>query len=349
MNKKLLTVLTVTTTSLSGCGMFGDDGMFRNRSGDYRNAVEMPPLVVPEDLDADAVGQLYPVPPIAETAIAEDFDTVPRPQPLSVNSLDEVIKIQQLGGERWILSNRDPGEIWPRVRNILNRSGIPTAKAEASQGILETVWLEFKGDDAYNHRYRFYVQPGVQVQSTEIKVLHDQVSKELEEKTAWPEDSADDAREKDMVEILANALAGDVTSGTVSLLAQTIGGDQKVEFVTPQVADPYLLMKLDEERAWASLAYSLNRGGFTTIDQDRSAGIFYVNYTPEGEDNEPGFFARFFSFGRNSDGDVLKINYQVKLGKSDDGSQIRVLDKDGNGLERSEAIRLLKSVRANLS
>jgi len=345
MNIKMLVVLVATTTTISGCGMFGDDGVFRNRSGDYRHAVELPPITVPEDLDTDAIGQLYPVPPIPETAVREDFDSVPRPQALSENSIDEVIKIQQLGDERWILSNRDPSEIWPRARNILNRSGIPTAKAEAAQGILETVWLEFQGDQAYNHRYRFYIQPGVQMQSTEIKVLHDQVSKELADKTAWPEESADDSREKDMVEILANALAGDLTSGTVSLLAQSIGGDQRVEFVTPAVADPYLLMRLDEERAWASLAYSLNRGGFTTIDQDRSAGTFYVNYTPPEDDKEPGFFKRMLGRGEK----VLTINYQIKLGKSDDGSQIRVTDKDGKGLERKEAMRLLKSVRANLS
>src|SRR5690606_38784548 len=103
-----------------------------------------------------------------ETAVTEHFDTVPRPQPLAANSIDEVIRIQSLGDERWILSNRDPSEIWPRVRNILNRSGIPTARAEAAQGILETVWLEFKGDEESNHRYRFYLQPGVQMNSTEI-------------------------------------------------------------------------------------------------------------------------------------------------------------------------------------
>ncbi|MFA5632998.1 MAG: outer membrane protein assembly factor BamC [Porticoccaceae bacterium] len=345
MKIKTLAVLVATATTVSGCGMFGDDGMFRNRSGDYRHAVEMPPLVVPEDMDTESIGQLYPVPQIPETAVTEDFDTVPRPQPLAANSIDEVIRIQTLGDERWILSNRDPSEIWPRVRNILNRSGIPTARAEASQGVLETVWLEFKGDEEQNHRYRFYIQPGVQMQSTEIKVLHDQMNKDGAEKASWPEASVDDGREKDMVEILANALAGDVTSGTVSLLAQAIGGEQKVEFVTPRVADPYLLMRLDEERAWASLAYSLTRGGFTTVDQDRSAGTFYVNYTPPEDDKEPGFFRRMFS----RDGKVVEANYQIRLSEAEEGSQIRVLDVDGNGLERNEAIRLLRSVRANLS
>lgn len=346
MNKKTLALLIAGTVTLSGCGMFGDDGLFRNRTGDYLNAEELPPITVPEGLDGDTVGQLYPIPPIPETNVLEEFGSAPRPQALAENSIDEVIKIQKLAGQRWILSNRDPSEIWPRIRNILNRSGIPTAKAEAAQGMLETVWLEFKGDENFNHRYRFYIQPGVQVNSTEIRVLHDQVAKNVQAKADWPTSSADDARENDMVEILANALAGDATSGTVSMLAQSIGGDERVSFVTPAVADPYLEMKLDYDRAWASLAYSLARGGFTTIDQDQSAGIFYINYTTEEEEEErDGFFSRLFH-GRY---DQLDVNYLIKITRSDSGVQIRVVDKDNNGLDRKEAISILKNVRANLS
>lgn len=337
MNKKMIVGLTASSLLLSGCGVI------RNSSGDYRHAQEVPPIEVPANLDSDTVGELYPIPPIPETNLLEVYETAPRPQPLALNSLEEVVKIQRLGDRRWILSNRSPGEIWPRVRNILNRSGIPTDKAEATDGILETVWLEFKGDSAYNHRYRFYIQPGVQVNSTEIKVLHDQVSKDLKSKEVWPETSLDDAREKDMVEILANALAGDVTSGTVSLLAQTIGGEEKVEIVTPRVADPYLLMKLSADRAWASVAYSLERGGFTTIDQDQSAGIFYVNYTPEEE--EKGWFGRLFDRGD----DKLTVNYLVKITETKNGTQVRITDKDGFGLVREELIRLLKNIRTNLS
>jgi len=345
MNNKILALLTLSSVALSGCGLFGDDGTFRDRSGDYREARELPPIVVPEHLDDDTVGQLYPIPAIPETNVLEEFDGAPRPQPLSENNLTEVVKIQSLSDQRWILSNRGPAEIWPRVRNILNRSGIPTERAEASQGLLETVWLEFKGDSTYNHRYRFYIQPGVQVNSTEIRVLHDRVTKEQVSKDQWPEESVDDAREKEMVDILANALAGDATSGTVSLLAQSIGGDQRVEFVTPSVADPYLLIKLDYDRAWASVAYSLSRGHFTTADQDQSAGLFYVNHTLEPEPDPDMWFRGWFGRGVRN----LDVNYSIKLIRSDDGIQVRVLDKDGGGVDRTEAIRLLRDLRANLS
>lgn len=344
MKIKIIATMTISSLMLSGCGMFGEDGTFRNRGKDYLAAEEMPPLVVPEGLDSAGLGQLYPIPPIPQTTVLHDGGDVPRPANLSAESLEEVVKIQNLGGQRWILTNRSPSEVWPRVRNILNRSGIHTARAEAAQGILDTVWLEFEGDTQHHHRYQLSIQPGVQLNSTEIKILHDRMNQGGTAHDSWPELSVDDKREQDMVQILAEALAGDLSSGTVSLLAQAIGGAEKVEIVTPDVADPYLMMTLDMDRAWASVGYSLQRGGFNTIDQDRSAGVFYVNYTPEDE-AEPGFFRRMLSRSEK----ILEINYQVLLIRVDGGVQVRVVDKERAGLRRADAIRLLQGVRANLS
>ncbi len=205
--------------------------------------------------------------------------------------------------------------------------------------------LRFESDEEYHHRFRLFIQPGVQSNSTEIEVVHDQKPADGEASEQWPSDSVSDEREKNMVDVLANALAADITSGTVSLLAQNIGGEEKVEVLTPGGADPYLLLKLDFDRAWASVGYSLERGGFTTRDQNRSEGLFYVNYTPEDED-KPGFFGRLFSFGGDS---AEEVNYQVHVDAGDKGIEVRVTDENGNAVERSQAIRLLKGVRANLS
>ncbi|GIX29969.1 MAG: hypothetical protein KatS3mg124_0441 [Porticoccaceae bacterium] len=344
MNARRALALAVALSSLGGCGIFGEEGMFRNRAKDYLEARELPPLEVPADLDDEALGTLYPVPPLPETALLETFDGVPRPPRVSAADLREVIKIQRLGDDRWILSNRPPAEVWPRVRNILNRSGIPAARAEPEAGILETAWLEFKGDERYHHRYRFTIQPGVPVNSTEIRVLHDRVEKAQGTKEPWPERSVDPEREQEMVELLANALAGDVSSGTVSLQAQRIGGAGKVEFVTPAVADPYLLLRLDEDRAWASLAYSLGRGGFTVVEEDRQAGVFRVDYKPP-EREKKGWFGRLFRRG----GEGVDVDYLIRVVPAEEGVEVRVTDPQGLGLEREEALRILRAVRENLS
>ena len=333
-------------TLLPACQMMDDDGVFRDRKHDYQIASEMPVMKVPEGADHNALGELYVVAGIPDTSLLlEETSGAPRPQPLSGNLLDEEVKIQSLGGKRWVLTNRAPSEVWPRIRNILNRNSLPTGFADASAGVLETVWLELKGDDIYKHRFQFRIEPGVQVDSTEVAIVHMRVAKGGVP-GAWPLQSDDDEREKAMANMLASALAGDESSGTVSLLAQSIGGGSKVEIVTPKESTPYILLKLDYDRAWASVGYATGRDGFLLVDQDRSEGVFYV-YFGDPDEDAPGFFAGLFS--GNTDDERLTVTYLIRLTSGKAGVEVRLVGADQELLERTDALRLLKKIRANLS
>lgn len=367
----LLTTTTISTTlramtaamavlTLTGCGLFGgDDGLVRDRSGAYRQAQEIPQVSVPEGLDASALGQLYPIPEIPETTLLNEDTGTLRPQPLSSNLSEEEVKIQSLGDKRWIQINRTPGEIWPRVRNILNTNAVPTAKADAASGTIETVWLEFDDDPLHFHRYLFQIEQGVQLNSTEVAVRHASMLRDGEAPT-WADASTSEEREQKMSQFLASNLAGDLSESTVSLLAQSIGGGAKVETVTLKGEDPYLLIKLEFERSWASVAYAVSKDGFSIVDQNRSTGVFYVDDGGSENEDEPGFLGRLLDFGgddNEADGeaeasasvDPAKISkYQVSLKATANGVQVHVIGL-GDTLERTEVLRLLKRIRANLA
>ncbi|MDG1165119.1 MAG: outer membrane protein assembly factor BamC [Porticoccaceae bacterium] len=346
MKKINIGLIGVLVLNLAGCSWLG----LRDRSNDYLLAEETAPTVIPGEMQGEqsntSLGQIYPIPVIPTTSIEVEGFEVPRPQSASVNTFEQLVKIQSVDGRRWVLINISPSESWPRVRNLLNRNGIPSAVAEGSSGIIETVWVTFNSDEENSHRFRFSISPGVQIDSTEISALHHQVARGNEEQAVWPDSSNSDSREQDMLTIVANDLAAADNFASVSLLAQKIGGEAKVEVMTSEAADPYILVKLGFDRSWASVSYSAERGGYTTVDQNRSEGVMYVNYT-EPSIVEDGFFSGWF--GGGSDNGVLDTNYRVLIELVGANVEVRIVGSNGESLGQAESLRLLKILRSNMS
>lgn len=296
-------LLICVTLPLSGCGIFfGEDGWFRNRGGDYLKADNIPPLVIDENLDRSALGDLYPVPPVtvADFDINPEAYDVPRPAPLSANMLQESVKIQRLGSQSWILMSVAPGEVWPRVRSFLNVNGLAVARADISSGIIDTDWIQFKTDLTTYDRYRLQIDQGVQPETSEIHIIHASIPSNTQPAPdlSWPATSVNPEREKWLLDELAATLAEDTTEGGTSLLAQAIGGAAKAGLVVVN-NEPVMNLRLDRARALGTLAYALKQDGFSPYENDAAKGIFYVHYRKPDLDG-PGWFSRKWSSIRNS-------------------------------------------------
>jgi len=292
-------LLPFLCVSLAGCGLFyGEDGWFRNRSTDYQKADTIPPLVLDESLDKRALGDLYPVPRLANVAFEEDVTgDVPRPQPISSNLLEQTIKIQRLGGQSWILMNVAPGEIWPRIRSFLNINGLDVAKADISRGVIESDWVQFKTDLSTYDRYRIQIDQGVQPETSEIHIRHMSVpvGTPVSVDMPWVGTSTSAERERWLLDELAATLANDQTEGGTSLLAQAIGGNVKAN-LTSIGGEPVLNLRLDRARALGTLLHATRQDGFVHYENNSEAGVFYVYYQKVDPDG-PGWLTRLRNSG----------------------------------------------------
>ena len=342
--KKLSVIIALL--AMAGCG----NNLVRDKSNDYLLSEEVPPMIVPEGKSSGAIGQLYDVPAVPDAGAGSEYFVVPRPQPLSENVFEETVKIETFSGSRWIAINKPAEEVWPRIRNILSRSSVPTTRVDASSGIIETGWLQFKDDEDKSHRFRFKIVPGIGVNSTEVSLL--QMSAPIGKEGdagSWPAKSMDDSRELEFVEIVSNSLASEINSGSVSLLAQTIGGREQVEVVSSADTDPYIKMNLNYDRAWASLLNSLSRGGYTIIDQNRSAGRLQVEFQEIVAEEQGQTLKEWVLNLGNKVEKVPPVEYWVELVRNEQTVEVRIADKSRDKLERSLAIKLLKVIRGNLS
>jgi outer membrane protein assembly factor BamC len=242
------------------------------------------------------------------------------------------------------LVNLLPSEIWPRLRSTLLRNGIPAELADGERGVIESVWVKFTDDEESSHRFRFTVTPGIALDSTEVSVLHQSVARGAEEGAEWPQSSDIASREQALVQMIAGELANTANYSSVSLLAQTIGGKGRVELVLPEVADPYIVVQLNFDRSWASLSYSAQRGGFTIVDQNRSAGTLLVDFN-DSEGEQRSFWQRWFG----SDEQLLSSDYQIVLKAVGGNVEVRIVALDGSSLARKEAQRLLQILRGNMT
>ena len=345
------TLLAALLTSLSGCGwLMGDDGMFRDRSSDYRQAKTEPPLEIPSNLDNEAIDDSYVIPPISDRTTLDDEFKVPAPEPLAEDVDRDAVRINTLGDQQWILVDGGPGQVWPRLRGFLSLNQLNVQRSDAVAGIIETSWLQPSKEGVLRERYRLRVDQGIQRDTSEVYVLQADIRAG---KDNWPKLSSNAEREELMTQELAQYLADSVAAAAVSMLAQqAIDASGKITLEEDADANTYIKLTLPFSRAWASVGKALSKAGFYIDDIDRSQHIYYLHYREQtGEDEEPGFFASLFSWGSDdAENDDPGIPYHVSLKETEPGIVlISIKRQDDSAMETGEEARLLKLIKRHIS
>ncbi len=346
MNKRgvLPLAMVLASAALGGCGyLMGDEGVFRDRSNDYREArYEDGRLAVPEGMSEDALGDAYVIPEVAETVLSGEKFEVPYPAPLTSGDAEQLVRIQRLGEERWALFELTPAQLWPQVRSFLSASGLNMVRQDAQAGIMESQWVQLEGAKQRS-RFRFRIEQGVQRGSSELHILQMNQSDK-----AWPASSDNPEQESTILKAVAQYVANRTESASVSLLAERgINAEGKVVLKESSGGDYYLELALPYHRAWASLAPALKKSTFEITDRNRSDGRYFVTFSGPESEEDRGWFSGLFG---GDDDPLLEQAFVVLLDKqSDDLMRITIQKDDGEALDRRDAQRLLSLIKGNIN
>lgn len=353
---------------IAGCGWFSDDqGIFVDRSDDYLEVAENDPLDIPDGLDTARVQDPFPIPKITDRLRPEYYPTQP-PRPDTIYGTDnrDEVRIQRLGERRWLVIPEPPTTVWPKVKQFLAENGIALAWESPSEGRIDTEWLrvadgsyrdvvrraigegkQVMGLDGGRDRLRLRVEPGLRERTTEVHLRYENTD------FAPPSDPrlADLDRvgshsaevEQESLTELGAYIAARVAEQTVSMVAQDIGSGVKSYLDIDREGDPVLRLRLDRERAWATVGQSLSRAEINVQEADAEAGVYRIT-VPEDldvESGEKGFFGRLFSFGGDATRDL-----QLKLEPVDTGGYVvSALGADGQPLDREFGQQVLVLIR----
>ncbi len=360
-------LLLLLLVVVAGCSWFSDDkGIFVDKSDDYLDARENPPLSIPEGLDTARVQDPFPIPDITDRLRPEYYPKrPPRPDAIYANDNRDEVRIQRLGDRRWLVIPEPPTTVWPKVKQFLAENGVDIGWEAPSDGRLDTELLEVP-DQAYRDvirqmirdgkaeaaldggldRLRLRVEPGLRERTSEVHLRYENT-----EFAAMSAPGLVDLQralshvpeiEQSTLAELGAYIAARVAEQTVSMVAQDIGAGVKSNIDIDADGDPVLRLRLDRDRAWATLGQALSRATIEIEESDEQSGIYRIR-VPEDLDveaGEKGFFGRLFSFGDDT------LDLQLRLLPADDsGFLVAALDAEGKALDREFGQQVLVLIR----
>jgi len=321
-----ISVVIAVLASLLGCGyIFGDKGVFRDPSEDYKKSPELPVIAVPEGKNSDFSQEIYAIPHVEDKLILAGEFEVPRPIPLVAGASDEIVRIQKLGKDSWALVAMAPGEVWPQVRSFISAAGLQISRVDARSGIMESGWVELDGQEMAS-RFRFRIDQGVQRGSSELHVLQMNQAGDID---SWPIESDNQEQESQMLRGIAQYIANSTDSASVSMVAdQALNASGKISIQESSEGYSFIRVGLPYSRAWASLARALERSTFEITDRDRSTGVYYVTFNGPDADEDSGWFD--WMFDEEAD-PMVGRNFLVTMSKeSEHEVAIRIQPPEGD-------------------
>lgn len=289
LSLRLFLVLSLLSLTSACSIFFGDSGVFRSRGTDYLRSGPIKPIEVPEGISVTSLEELYLVPSVE---VRDEFGDrmeigeyeIPRPKPITTDRSGVAVKIQSQLDQRWIFLNASTAQVWPQTQSFLSEYDVDVSRSDASRGIIETGWIQFKVEPEMQSRFRIDIDKGIHADTTEVHVRQIQlpVGGVLPEDFSWPETSDNPEREKFIVDQLANALAANVDNKAASLMGQNVGGKDRVDYASVN-NEPQLKIRLPWQRAYASISASVKNdaSSFSFWDQDGDRQLLYVGYQPQ--------------------------------------------------------------------
>jgi len=359
--------------ALFGCGTAFDSKV------DYKAEKKLPPLEIPPDLTTPARDDRYQIPDTnksgSTTLSAYDAERKAGPKPGTSAVLPELdkVKIERTASERWLVVPESPEKVWPVVKTFWQDMGFQIKMENPETGVMETDWAENRAkvkEDAVRNalsgflsggnstgerdKFRTRLERGALANTTEVYISHRGVSEVYvniyRDSTVWQARPADPGLEAEFLRLLMVRFGVDESRAKAQLAATPT--DSKANLVqgengsgaSIELAEPF-------DRAWRRVGLVLDRAGFTVEDRDRSKGFYFVRYVDPEDDavgkTNDSFLAKLMFWRDPPDPKTGQYRVFVK-DRSNDTSEVRILNKDGGADSSDTAKRILSLLQQQL-
>ena len=369
-------VLVTTASILTGCGLLPlmpfNNGSDKPTSTTYIDLRPQAPLEVPEDLRQSEPSQVSAIPEIIEQRNASYYpDRPPLPDAKYASDNRDEVRVQRLGNRSWLVIPESPTTAWPKMKQFFADNGVLLVDDRPEVGRLNTAWLKENetpardlvrsllasarreaGLESGEDRFLIRVEQGLQPQSTEVHLRHDNdaLNGVVAANLLYVQDANSDliAAENELLQQIGAYVAARVAESTVSKVALQIGSQPKSDMRRNADGIPELRFFLDRRRAVASLTQSLRNAGVIINSEDSDAGRFDISIPSEVLTGKKGggFFCRItFSCSSRDTTDVTLFMSEAIATELGEGYKISVLQDGELMVDVDRAQEILVMIR----
>lgn len=330
----------------------------KERREAYRHANVPPPLEVPPSLQSPQGADALVLPQRTEMQdrVSADAATSASDQG-QLGALADVsgVRLERDGALGWLVVGAPAAQVWPQVKDYLNRYGPPLHREHEAFMTLETDWVAPPADKERRSRlgklfgklyssgtrekFRIRLAPGVVAGTTEVHVAQQRMQQAaVDESVRWLPAPADLERERDLLKRMMVHFGMDSQGAERALL-------QAIEVTTAlarQDGQTYLEITAPFSWAWPRLGLALDRADIAVSSSDRDTGEFHVvfPYTARSDDDGALFFARKKQ--------VVEVPLRLVVDETGGITRVIVRDDEGTAADDGVAERVLKAVRKQL-
>ncbi len=327
--------LLVIISLLSSCGLIQD------RSSEYTLATPSTEIVIPEGLSDRNIQSQYPIPQVNNKRPLSSNYELPKP-PNATAALDDApYTIDQVNDQLWLRLYLAPGKVWPLVDAFWQEYQIDTIEENISKGFVVTdiindvsklkVALADKSAGKYNFDGVYFqasLAQGIRRNTSEIKVrVIDSAGEEPVK--IWQKKSIDIERDRAILDLMGSFITSDALQNRYSMLANSIGGESRIQLLQNSEGQNYLLMSLSFQRAWNELEKAIVASKVVLADKDISSRTFYISYINESE------ISHWYASNEDISEKKIERNFALTFKESENSKFIVEIEQLNESLEPS--------------
>jgi outer membrane protein assembly factor BamC len=370
-----LSLITVAACTWTGNILEGDKLDYKSQE----KTVKLKSLDVPPDLAAAPRDDRYDIPgdkgPATLSKYTQEKSAAPAaPVVPAVLPQVEGAHMERAGGQRWLVVNLKPDQVWPIAKDFWQEQGFLIKTESKDTGIMETDWAENRAkipqdfirntigkviDGLYSTGERDKFRTRIERSAdggSEIYISH-RGAKEVivgvqGGDTIWEPRASDPELEAEFLRRLLVRLGSDKERAKTIVASGYVTPNSEPErsklIAGGQGTQSYVELADNFDRAWRRVGLALDRVGFTVEDRDRNQGVYFVRYVDPNADakDKPGLFSRIFT--SSEDRTKQAAQYRIAVRSQANITRVTVLDRNGTAVTTDVGGRILALVNDQL-